>query len=142
MHLFIAENNPWNEKMITTEFTEENIELLFTEIKESIIDFQYYYQVFADLGKIYNSFLICIFFLGLVRARKKFLIIILTLEITLIYTFLSHLHRQKVYDESQAVSQIILVFGAIETAIGLRLLIDITRNKGRDNLKNIRRSKF
>ena len=69
--------------------------------------------------------------------RKKLLIILITLEFVLLRIFLILIILLTLYFQPPSLAFFILVLGACEARLGLRILIILVRFKGRDILRKV-----
>lgn len=67
-------------------------------------------------------------------ARKKVIMCLLSLEFIVLNMFLAIIYLITIIDQIMSYSIFILVLGACEARLGLRLIINITRFKGNDIL--------
>lgn len=78
--------------------------------------------------------LIIIRIISFFLARKKVIICLLSLEFIVLNIFLAIVYTITVINQIMSYSIFILVLGACEARLGLRLIINITRFKGNDIL--------
>lgn len=79
---------------------------------------------------------------GVTYFRKQLLIILIRLEFVVLSLFITLVVTQNQLSQPISISFFILILGACETRIALRLLVMITRFKGTDILRNIRTYKY
>lgn len=81
------------------------------------------------------SFMALIALLRFFLRRKKFILMLIRLEFMLLilfFLFILSLHRSR---KPLSYSLVLLVFGACEARLGLRLLISMIRSKGNDMVR-------
>jgi len=70
--------------------------------------------------------------------RKQFLVSLLSLEFVVLGLFLGRIITLRVLDRCPSLALYVLVLGACEARLGLRLLVSMTRIRGGDMLRLIR----